>query len=175
MPPDPIRICFVCLGNICRSPTAEGVMKHLVDEAQLSSRFFIDSAGTGAYHEGERADARSRAAAEQRGVDLTSIARQFKAEDFEKFDLVLAMDRRNQRDLLRLANTDAQRSKVRLFRSFERDAPDLDVPDPYLGEDGFGEVFDICVAGCRGLLEALRARLDHGQTDQRQPPRRGRP
>jgi protein-tyrosine phosphatase len=156
----PIRICFVCLGNICRSPTAEGVMKHLVSEAKLDHRFFIDSAGTGAYHQGERADARSRAAAEQRGFELTSRARQFKAKDFDAFDHVIAMDTRNQRDLLRLAASDDQRDKVQLFRSFERGASSLDVPDPYLGEDGFGEVLDICIAGCRGLLAQLRAR--HG-------------
>src|SRR5882672_8273382 len=100
MPESSVSICFVCLGNICRSPTAEGVMAKLIADAGLSSRIAIDSAGTGAYHAGERADARSRAEAISRGVELTSIARQFEQRDFDRFDYVVAMDRRNLRDLL---------------------------------------------------------------------------
>jgi protein-tyrosine phosphatase len=155
---NPIRLCFVCLGNICRSPTAEGVMKQLASDAGLSDRLFIDSAGTGAYHEGERADPRSRAEALRRGVELTSVARQFRADDFDAFDYVLAMDRQNRQDLQRMARDPAHLGKLHLLRSFEvRKSSDLDVPDPYQGgASGFAAVYDICVAGCSGLLEHLR-------------------
>jgi protein-tyrosine phosphatase len=152
-----IRVCFVCLGNICRSPTAEGVMLHLLRDAGLSARFVIDSAGTGAWHAGERADPRSRAEAKRRGIDLPSVARQFTADDFDAFDYVIAMDRRNHRDLARLAAGDAHARKLHLLRSFDPGADDPDVPDPYYGAgDGFARVFDICEAGCRGLLAHLR-------------------
>jgi protein-tyrosine phosphatase len=153
-----IRVCFVCLGNICRSPTAEGILIQLVHEAGLELRVTIDSAGTSAYHVGEAADARSRAEALRRGVKLPSRARQFVAEDFDRFDYVIAMDRRNQHDIERLARTDADAQKVHLLRRFDaRGGADLDVPDPYYGEgDGFARVFDICEAGCRGLLAHMR-------------------
>ena len=157
----PIRICFVCLGNICRSPTAEGVMLQLVRQAGLAERVAIDSAGTGAWHAGERADPRSRAEAERRGVELPSIARQFTTADFDAFDYVIAMDRRNVRDLERLAGAPGHARKVRLLRSFAEQADELDVPDPYYGGDnGFSNVFEICEAGCRGLLAHLRK--EHG-------------
>jgi protein-tyrosine phosphatase len=149
-----IRVCFVCLGNICRSPTAEGVMKHLVQEAGLAQTFFIDSAGTGAYHVGERADARSAQAALQHGIELTSEARQFVEDDFDAFDYVVAMDRKNHAHLQRLARREADRDKLSLLRSFEAQAMALDVPDPYF-EDNFDEVFEICRAGCAGLLEHI--------------------
>ena len=153
-----ISLCFVCLGNICRSPTAEGVMKQLVRDAGLADAFHIDSAGTGAYHEGERADPRSRAEALRRGVELTSIARRFLPEDFDAFDYVLAMDRANRRDLTRIARGEAHTRKLQMLRSFEPGAgKDLDVPDPYQGGPaGFAHVFDICMAACSGLLEHLR-------------------
>jgi protein-tyrosine phosphatase len=155
----PIRLCFVCLGNICRSPTAEGVMHKLVLDAGLSQRFSIDSAGTGAYHAGEPADGRSRDEARRRGVELTSLARQFVVADFERFDYVLAMDRRNQRDLQAVARGDDDLQKLHLLRRFDpRSGQDLDVPDPYYGGDGgFARVYDICLAGCGGLLEHLRS------------------
>jgi protein-tyrosine phosphatase len=158
----PIRICFVCLGNICRSPTAEGVMIHLVREAGIADRFAIDSAGTGAWHAGERADQRSRAEALSRGVELPSVARQFTAGDFDAFDYVIAMDRRNLRDLERLMGGGrGPARKLHLLRSFDPRAGDPDVPDPYYGGDnGFADVFDICEAGCRGLLAHLRK--EHG-------------
>jgi protein-tyrosine phosphatase len=159
--PTPIRICFVCLGNICRSPTAEGVMIQLVRDAGLAERIAIDSAGTGAWHAGERADPRSRAEALRRGVDLPSVARQFTAGDFDAFDYVIAMDRRNARDLERLMGARAHTRKLHLLRSFDARASDPDVPDPYYGGDnGFADVFDICEAGCRGLLAHLRK--EHG-------------
>lgn len=152
-----IRINFVCLGNICRSPTAEGVMKKLVEDAGLTPGFFIDSSGTGAYHSGERADPRSRAAALGRGIKLTSISRQFVDGDFEDFDYVVAMDRSNLGDLQRRANVPSHQQKLHLLRAFDpRAGSDQDVPDPYYGSgDGFDRVLDICEAGCRGLLKHL--------------------
>jgi protein-tyrosine phosphatase len=151
MPASPIRVCFVCLGNICRSPTAEGVMKHLVEERGLGERFFIDSAGTGAYHVGERADARSAQAARKQGIELTSCARLFVASDFDAFDYIVAMDRKNHAHILRMARNDADREKLSLLRSHDPHADGSDVPDPYF-LDNFDEVFQICRAGCEGLL-----------------------
>jgi protein-tyrosine phosphatase len=150
------------MGNICRSPTAEGMMRHVLLEAGLDSRVEVDSAGTGAWHVGQPADRRAGAAARRRGIDLTSIARQVTRADFDEFDLVLAADAANRRDLLRLAGEDPQRrAKVRLLREFDSasvQAGDLDIPDPYYGGgDGFEHVLDIVEAACRGLLGELRA------------------
>ena len=152
-----VAVCFVCLGNICRSPTAEGVMIQLVSDAGLRDLIRIDSAGTGAYHVGERADARSRAAAEARGVVLESRARLFVQEDFERFDYIVAMDRKNLTHMQRMASADAHRGKLSLLRAYDASSGSLDVPDPYY-EDNFDEVFDICAAGCRGLLQHITAR-----------------
>jgi len=154
-----VRICFVCLGNICRSPTAEAVMRHLVAGDGLRGEIEIASAGTGDWHVGEPRDRRSQAVGRARGIPLSGAARQFVSADFDDFDLVLAMDRSNRDDLLRLARDDADRAKVRLLRSFDAAAPrDADVPDPYYGgAHGFEEVFDICERACRGLLDHLRA------------------
>ncbi|MGF1466348.1 MAG: low molecular weight protein-tyrosine-phosphatase [Sandaracinaceae bacterium] len=153
----PIRVCFVCLGNICRSPTAEGVFRRRLDDRGIAERFVVDSAGTGAWHEGERADPRARSAAARRAIELDSIARAFRATDFERFDLVLAMDRRNRRALLAMAPNDEARSKVRLFRSFDPASPeDAEVPDPYY-DGGFDHVLDLCEAAAEGLLDALTA------------------
>jgi protein-tyrosine phosphatase len=154
-----IRICFVCLGNICRSPTAEGVMRQLVRAAGLEERFTIASAGTGAWHIGHPADPRSRAEALRRGLELDGKARQFGAADFADFDYVVAMDGENRRDLERLAPDALQRGKVHLLRSFDpKTRRDLDVPDPYQeGPEGFSRVYEICQAGCEGLLAHLRA------------------
>jgi protein-tyrosine phosphatase len=152
--PTPIRICFVCLGNICRSPTAEGVMKHLIAEAGLAGRFFIDSAGTGAYHVGERADARSAAAARKCGIELSSRARLFERADFAGFDYIVAMDRKNLSHLRQLVRVEADEAKLSLLRSEDATADALDVPDPYF-EDNFDAVFQICRRGCQGLLERI--------------------
>lgn len=155
-----IRVCFVCLGNICRSPTAEGIFAHLVAEGGHQDAFEIDSAGTAAYHAGERPDRRSTATARARGVALPGRARQFRAQDFDRFDHVLAMDVANREALERLAPSDAVRAKIRLLRDHDPQAPpDAEVPDPYYGgPDGFDRVFDICMAACRGLLgDLLRA------------------
>jgi len=154
-----IRVCFVCLGNICRSPTAEGIMAALVEEAGLAHAITVESAGTGAYHVGEPPDARAQQTARARGVMLGGRAAHFTARDFERFDYVVAMDASNRADLLDLARDDGQRAKVHLLRSFDPESlPGAGVPDPYYGgPDGFDEVFDICHAGCSGLLAHLRS------------------
>jgi protein-tyrosine phosphatase len=151
-----IRVCFVCLGNICRSPTAEACFIDLVERAGLSSRFAIDSAGTGSWHVGEPAHAETRATAERRGIAVRSIARQFAPSDFAKLDYVVAMDLENQRNLLRMAPDEAARAKVHLFRDFDPASPKGQaVPDPYY-EGCFDEVFDVCQAAAKGLLDHLR-------------------
>jgi len=151
------RVCFVCLGNICRSPTAEGVFVHLVSEGGHEDAFEIDSAGTAAYHAGERPDRRSAATAQARGMPLRGRSRQFRVEDFDRFDHVLAMDCSNRDDLRRLAPDDDARAKIRLLRDFDPESPpESEVPDPYYGgADGFDRVFDICQAASRGLLDQL--------------------
>jgi protein-tyrosine phosphatase len=153
-----IRICFVCLGNICRSPTAECVFRHLVTEAGLSEHFEIDSAGTSNYHPGEEPDPRTRSAGQRRGVVIYGKARQVKHQDFTKFDFLLAMDGDNLEALRQRAPRDST-AKLQLLRDFEAGAPaDASVPDPYFGgEAGFDEVFAICERACAGLLEQLRA------------------
>jgi protein-tyrosine phosphatase len=154
-----MRVCFVCLGNICRSPTAEAVFTKLVRDAALDEHFVIDSAGTASYHAGELADARSRASAKRRGYDIVHRARQFQRKDFAEFDLVCAADHDNVSALRALAPNDEARQKVRLLRSFDPIAPTgAEVPDPYYGgERGFDEVIDICERACRGLLERAKA------------------
>jgi|CXWL01.1.fsa_nt_gi protein-tyrosine phosphatase len=152
-----IRILFVCLGNICRSPAAEGVFRHLLDEAGLAEAFKVDSAGIGAWHAGEPADRRMRHAAERRGVLLRSIARQVNLQDFERFDHILAMDASNMQDLRAIAPA-AHAGKIRLFRDLDPDGPGQDVPDPYYGGDaGFDEVLDIVTRVGRAWLIELQA------------------
>ena len=157
-----VAISFVCMGNICRSPTAEAVMRHLVREAGLEGAIAVDSAGTGAWHVGEERDRRSRAMAKKRGMPIEGCARQFERDDFDRFDLVLALDEDNARDLRRLAPNDEARAKVRMLREFDPEAPaGAEVPDPYYGgPEGFEKVFDICLSACRGLLDHLRRTYD---------------
>jgi protein-tyrosine phosphatase len=156
-----VRILFVCLGNICRSPTAEGVMRHLVEQEGLAGAFELDSAGTGGWHVGAPPDARSREAARRRGIVVAGTARRVRPSDYTAFDLILAMDRANLRDLRAGAPPDAT-AEIRLLREYDErsvGAGDLDVPDPYYGgPDGFDEVLDLVDAACRGLLGDLRAR-----------------
>jgi protein-tyrosine phosphatase len=155
-----VRITFVCLGNICRSPTAEGVMRHLVSEAGLDDRVHVDSAGTGDWHVGESPDLRARQEAQRRGYRLVGRARQFQASDFERTHHVIAMDRSNAEALRRMAPDGTAQKKVRLLREFDPEAPlGAEVPDPYY-EGGFDLVLDICERACRGLLEHLRT--SHG-------------
>ncbi|HEY7620608.1 MAG TPA: low molecular weight protein-tyrosine-phosphatase [Solirubrobacteraceae bacterium] len=154
------RILFVCMGNICRSPTAEGVMRALLRDAGLEGSIEVDSAGTGNWHAGDAPDARATAAARARDIELDGAARQVTAADFEAFDLLLAMDRENERELLARAPDKAARAKVRLLREFDPAAVaagDLDVPDPYYGgPHGFEHVLDLVQAACRGLLDEVR-------------------
>lgn len=158
-----MRVLFVCLGNICRSPTAEGVFRHLVREAGLEDRIEIDSAGTGGWHVGAPPDERATAAAKRRGIALDGAARKVLAGDFDDFDLLLVMDRENHAALLQLAADEEARAKVRYLREFDpvsRECGDLEVPDPYYGgERGFDDVLDLVDAACRGLLEELSARV----------------
>jgi len=153
------RVLFVCMGNICRSPTAEGVMRSLVREAGLEDEIEIDSAGTGGWHAGDPPDRRATDAARLRGITLEGAARQVTRDDFEDFDLVLALDRENLRNLRAIAPAGTE-AKIRLLREFDphsAGAPDLDVPDPYYGGPrGFETVLDQVEAACRGLLDALR-------------------
>lgn len=150
------RILFVCLGNICRSPLAQGVFEHLVSEAGLVSRFSADSAGTAGWHIGKAPDPRSVAAAARRGVDLSGQrARQVTQPDFTDFDLILAMDKSNLAALQALAPDDHVQ-KVRLFLDDLPDSTEREVPDPYYGgDDGFDDVLDLIEAGARGLLSRL--------------------
>ncbi|AAU47821.1 low molecular weight protein-tyrosine-phosphatase [Burkholderia pseudomallei] len=152
-----VAICFVCLGNICRSPTAEGVMRHQVAAAGLDGAIEIDSAGTGDWHVGEAPDARAQQAARARGYDLSALrARQIGDADFERFDLVLAMDGANLA-ALRKRCPPQYRGKVRLLMEFAGDGSAGDIADPYFGgARGFEQVLDQCEAACRGLLDSLR-------------------
>ena len=154
-----MRILFVCMGNICRSPTAEGVMRRLLRDAGLEG-VEVESAGTGGWHAGEPPDERATMAAARRGVTLEGAARQVKVADFRRFDLLIALDRANLRELLAIAPDDEAAEKVRLLREFDPSSAggDLDVPDPYYGGDrGFENVLDMVEAACRGLLDELRA------------------
>lgn len=170
-----VAICFVCLGNICRSPTAEGVMRQLLAEARLEDRVIVDSAGTGDWHIGEAPDERAQRAAKNRGYDLSIFrGRQITVADFERFDLIIAMDDKNVA-ALRQVCPPAQRDKIRLLMEFatdagtpdangaEKPAPGFDsreVVDPYFGGgEGFETVLDQCEAACRGLIAALRPQL----------------
>jgi protein-tyrosine phosphatase len=158
-----VRLLFVCLGNICRSPTAEGVMRHLVAEHDLEHAVEIDSAGTGSWHVGHPPDERATGAARERGIELGGRARQFDVADFEAFDLILAMDRANYDELHARAPQDGARERVRLLREFDPDAvaaAELEVPDPYYGgPEGFDDVLDLVTRACEGLLNEVRARV----------------
>jgi protein-tyrosine phosphatase len=156
------RILFVCMGNICRSPVAEGVMRHLLDGAGLGGEVDVDSAGTGAWHVGEPPDPRAVAAAARRGIRLGGAARQVDADDFHRHDLLLCADGTNVRELLlRLpADGGSIRKKVRRLREFDPSARALGhvyIPDPYHGADPlFDTVLDQCFAACGGVLEHVR-------------------
>ena len=150
------RILFVCSGNICRSPLAEAIFKSLAHEAGLASRFVIDSAGTHGFHEGDQADPRTRRVGRKHGLSVDSIARPVKDEDFDRFDLILAMDRGHRFELLARAG-EGRAAVVRLMREFDPEAAEQDVADPYYGgEGGFEAMYSVLVPACRGLLESLR-------------------
>lgn len=151
----PISVLFVCLGNICRSPLAEGIFLHLAHEADAGRHFTVDSAGTGAWHVGERPDPRSLEVAERHGVDLPGHARKVTEEDFRRFDHIVAMDRSNLRDLEALRPEDAT-AVLQLLRDHDPDAGNGEVPDPYYGgEDGFDRVYEMVHRSCRVFLDDL--------------------
>jgi len=149
-----IGVLFVCMGNICRSPLAEGVFRKLVLDAGMQDWFRIDSAGTSGYHQGDGPDPRTCAVAEERGVRLDHSARRVRATDLQQFDYVLAMDAENLERVLRLADGRQPRATIGLLRSYEPGAPpDAEVPDPYYGGPrGFEDVHDMVERACRGLL-----------------------
>jgi protein-tyrosine-phosphatase len=149
------RVLFVCLGNICRSPLAEGVFLHLARQRGVLDRYQIDSAGTGGWHVGERPDPRSSEVARRNGVLLDGSARQVESHDFERFDWIIAMDRSNLRDLESMRRQRG-RAKLQLLRDFDPDPGDRDVPDPYYGgADGFDTVFAMVHRSAAALLERL--------------------
>lgn len=148
-------VLFVCLGNICRSPAAEGILQALVDEQDRQAEIVVDSAGTAGYHDGKRADARMIAAAKNRGIDLTSISRKLLPTDLDQFDLVIAMDRENLADIQRLSSDPT--ATIKLLSEYLGDDWPSDVPDPYYGGgDGFEYVLDMLAAACPAILDELR-------------------
>ncbi|MBT8403490.1 MAG: low molecular weight phosphotyrosine protein phosphatase [Gemmatimonadetes bacterium] len=156
--PAPVSVLFVCLGNICRSPLAEGVFRHRVEQAELTAFFRIDSAGTGGWHVGDPPDPRSSATAASRGVSLDGQrARRVDPEDFGRFDWIVAMDRANLRDLERLRGRIAgAAAELVLLRDFDPEPGDGEVPDPYYGgPDGFDRVFDLVDRSTAALLAHL--------------------
>jgi len=150
------RILFVCLGNICRSPAAENIMNHLIQQRQLRDQVSCDSAGTASYHVGSPPDRRMAQAAEAKEITLTGRARQFTPADFERFDWILAMDRQNYRDILSLDQLGEYAHKVQLMCDYCRTHPDQDVPDPYYGgTEGFTYVIDLLMDACEGFLDHM--------------------
>ena len=156
-----VKVLFVCMGNICRSPTAEGILRQLLDkERSLRDRIEVDSAGTHGYHVGESPDSRTQRAAQMRGYDLSQTrARKVAPQDLDYFDLVLAMDKTNLDNLQRLARPD-QLSKIKLFMDYSKNYDDNEVPDPYYGlGHGFDLVIDMVEDAARGLIGELKQRL----------------
>lgn len=158
---NPFKICFVCLGNICRSPTAEGVFQHIVNERGLESYFYIDSAGTSAYHIGEPANSKSQWVANQQGIQLRSKARRFERVDIEEFHLILAMDHENLQNITQLNGNSEYSEKIKLLREFDPEPDDKAVPDPYYGGmDGFKNVFDVIKRSSESLLDELAQQIE---------------
>ncbi|KAL9370563.1 hypothetical protein Peur_035703 [Populus x canadensis] len=162
----PFSVLFVCLGNICRSPAAEGVFTDIVKKRGLDSEFKIDSAGTIDYHEGNPADPRMRAASKRRGVEITSISRPIRPSDFRDFDIILAMDKQNREDIMEAFNRwkfretlpDDAHKKVKLMCSFCKKHEETEVPDPYYGgSQGFEKVLDLLEDACESLLDNILA------------------
>jgi protein-tyrosine phosphatase len=157
--PLPTRILFVCMGNIIRSPLAENLFRHLANEAGLDGMYEADSAGTGGWHAGEEPDARMRRTARHHGLTYTGSARQVRLDDFDSFDLIIAMDAENRRDLAAMARTPARRRKIRMLLDYDPSAgPQASVPDPYYGGDAdFEETYRVIESGVRGLLRKLES------------------
>ena len=150
------KVLFVCLGNICRSPLGEGIFNSIVKNKGLDNCFISKSCGTGSWHAGEMADPRMREVAKKHNINLTSRSRQFKTNDFQDFDLIIAMDRQNKNDLENLAKEPGEKNKIKLMRDFENNKQNPDVPDPYYGgENGFENVFQIVYKCTKNLIEDL--------------------
>lgn len=152
------KVLFVCLGNICRSPAAEAVFRNIVNRRGVSDQFSIDSAGTSAHHAGEKADSRIRAEAMKRGIEVTSISRQFEASDFSKFDYILVMDESNYRNILKLDKNQNYQSHVLKMTDFASGKYQNfdEVPDPYYGGlEGFQLILDLLENTCEGLFSYL--------------------
>ncbi len=157
MEPAPIRVLFVCLGNICRSPAAEIVFRKMADDAGLADAYHIDSAGTAGYHEGSPPDRRMAATLERRGYHVAGRARRIARADLTRFDHILAMDGENLRDILKIDPSSGANTKVKPFVSHCTDHHDKHVPDPYYGgQEGFDHVVDLLEDGCRNLLAKTR-------------------
>lgn len=158
-----MKVLFVCLGNICRSPLAESMFRHQVREREVEHLFEVDSAGTAAYHIGHPPDARSVATARSRGVHVDGAGRQIEPRDLDRFDYVLVMDRENLAAVERLQHRHRGKAAVHLLREWDPEAPGEDVPDPYYGgERGFEEVHDIVERSCAALLDHLLDRIGEG-------------
>jgi protein-tyrosine phosphatase len=154
------RLLFVCLGNICRSPAAENLMRHLLAQKGLADQVLCDSAGTSSYHIGASPDRRMTSAAKAKGMMMTGNARQFTRQDFEDFDLILAMDRANYRDILALDPQGQYRHKVKLMVDYAQYHRDREVPDPYYGgEEGFNYVLELLEDACSGLLAEIQPQI----------------
>ncbi|MGW2722869.1 low molecular weight protein-tyrosine-phosphatase [Streptomyces sp. NPDC001492] len=156
------RVCFVCTGNICRSPMAESVFRARTADAGLDGLVEVDSAGTGGWHEGDGADPRTVSVLEENGYECVHTARQFQPSWFSRLDLVIALDTGHLKALRRLARTPEEAAKVRLLRSYDPAAgDDLDVPDPYYGGmDGFEECLEMVEAASEGLLAEVREQVE---------------
>lgn len=153
-----MKVLFVCLGNICRSPLAEGIMKRKIESAGLADQITIDSCGTSNYHIGDKPDVRTRSNAKMNGVELSHLGRQLTVNDLEEFDYILAMDRSNYQNILRLRNAEQYSPKIKLMREFDPEPGD-DVPDPYYGgEQGFQDVFDILNRSVDGFITHLKSK-----------------
>jgi protein-tyrosine phosphatase len=154
------KIMFVCLGNICRSPVGEAVFRHLVEERGLSKKYDCDSSGTSAFHAGADPDPRMGITAEKHGVPMDHSAQQFKKAHYEQFDLIMAMDQSNYKDILAVTQNHKLRTKVHMLREFDpQSADDAEVPDPYYkgGMEAFEEVYEIVHRSCNALLDELEA------------------
>ena len=149
-----IKVIFVCLGNICRSPLGEGILKKMLEKERLQDKFFVDSAGTSAYHLGQQPDERSCQTAEKHGISLNHQARQLKHKDLQEFHYIIAMDNSNYQGIIALGEAAGE---VLLMRDFDELGRGKDVPDPYWsGLDGFEEVYQICHRSCKNLLDYIK-------------------